>query len=438
MDDLQFHIEWLEPNGISGPELSATWCRLQVVLNGNNLFHLYDETSKSVRNGIYFPAYVLAEWIVDRFYFFMLEYPGSGIREPEFPYRHNLLYNREGYLFPELNIYPKDQSTIAIDVAPARYEFEKKAFLEKKHYFCSRSSFEAGVRHFMNSVTARLEDCEVPDSYVAQRWSELTPCLPDERIFIESTAALGKHYADLTEVEEAAFLEASEGVPEDLILEFSRHLTFPEYLQQFRSLAALALEMRDHASMTQRLPEIRRELLGNAQRSRIPWDYGYTLARTLRTLLKANEMSFDSVMEIDRFIGIIPSLAQREHPSLDPQSSLHAVLIVPEENRWSLALKETARASSQMFTYCRALGEYFAMGEKKVGVVSSIDSWGQQLNRAFAAEFLLPVHLLRERIPGSIVHSERIEDLATEFHVSAILIRHQLENQTSIRVIEEE
>jgi hypothetical protein len=337
-----------------------------------------------------------------------------------------------------LNIYPKDQTTVAIEIAPANYEYEKKSFLEKKHYFCDRSSFEAGVRHFINSVTERLEDCEVPDTYVSQRWAELTQCLPDERIFIESTAALGKHYAELTEVEEAAFLEISEGVPEDFILEISRHLTFPEYLQQFRSLAALALEMHEQASETQRLPEMRRELLGNAPRSRVPWDYGYTLARTLRALLQADEKTFESVMEIDRLIGIPPSFSQRENSSLDSQSSLQAVIISSGENRWSLALKETVRAGSHMFTYCRALGEYFTMGEKRVGVVSSIDSWGQQLNRAFAAEFLLPVHILRERIPDSIVHYERIEALARELHVSTILIRHQLENQTSIRVIEED
>lgn len=438
MDDLRFQIEWLEADGVAGPEFQATWCRLQVLLNGNDLFRLYDEKTGSVRNGLYIPAYVFAEWLADRYHFLLQEYPRSTVREPEYSYRHDLLYNREGYLLPELNIYPSDQRTITIDVSPVSYEYERKKFLAEEHHICDRSSFEAGVRRFINAVTERLEDCGIGETYLSRRWQELTDSDPEERLFIEVTSALGKHFAELTEDEVREFLDVSRDVPEEIIREFAPHLTFTEYLQQFGLLSRLTLEMQSSAGRELRLQEIRSELLVTAQRSHIPWVYGYTLARTLRTMLKAQARTFESVEDIHHLIGLESSLLSLSPTFSDVHSALNAVIVSPTKDRVNLALRENVRATSRIFSYCRALGEYFTMGEKKVSVVSSKESWGQQRNRAFAAEFLVPVQLLQERIAESSVHAEQIDALAEEFHVSSRLIRHQLGNQTSIVVIEED
>ncbi len=438
MDDLQFRIEWLESDEIAGPELQATWCRLQIILNGKDLIDLLDERTQSVRKGIYLPAYVLAEWFVDRYHFLLQEYPRATVRESEYSYRHDLLYNREGYLFPGLRIYPIDRRTIAIEVTPVSYDYEKKRFLAETHTYCDRSAFESGLRNFMNVVTARLEDYGIQGTYLSRRWRELMECDNEERQFVEITAALGKHYAGLTEQEERAFLEISDGVPEDVLQEFVHHLTFEEYLQQFRSLSEFTMNMQTNANRVLRLQEFRTELLGKTQWNSVPWEYGYTLARSLRTILHANATVFGTVEEIHRLMGM-GSTAVPIFPVVSGvHSSINAVIVSPTKDRFNLALRDNIGARSRIFSYCRALGEYFNLGEKKVSVVSSIESWDQQMNRAFAAEFLLPVNILRERITESAVHAEQIDALAEEFHVSTYLIRHQLGNQTAIKVIEED
>jgi hypothetical protein len=438
MDDLQFRIEWLEADEIAGPELQATWCRLQILLNGRDLIDLLDERTQSVRKGIYLPAYVLAEWFVDRYHFLLQEYPRAAVRESEYSYRHDLLYNREGYLFPGLRIYPIDRRTIAIEVTPVSYESERKRFLTETLAYCDRSAFESGLRRFMNAVTARLEDRGIHETYLARRWQEWTECDKEERQFVEITAALGKHYAGLTAQEEQGFLEISDGVPEDVIQEIVHHLTFEEYLQQFRLLSRFTMKMQASADRVPRLQEIRTELLGKTQWNSVPWEYGYTLARSLRTMLQTNATVFGTVEDIHRLMGMGSTAVPMFPVVSGVYSSINAVIVSPTQDRFNLALRENIRASSRIFSYCRALGEYFNLGEKKVSVVSSIESWGQQMNRAFAAEFLVPVQLLQERIAESSVHAEQIDTLAEEFHVSSRLIRHQLGNQTSIKVIEED
>ena len=52
----------------------------------------------------------------------------------------------------------------------------------------------------------------------------------------------------------------------------------------------------------------------------------------------------------------------------------------------------------------------------------------QQRNRAFAAEFLAPAEFIKERIGGHRVGEEDMEELAQEFQVSDLVIRHQIQN----------
>lgn len=62
-------------------------------------------------------------------------------------------------------------------------------------------------------------------------------------------------------------------------------------------------------------------------------------------------------------------------------------------------------------------------------LVTRAHSERQQRNRAFAAEFLAPMEALRQRVHTDVVPEEVIANLATESHLSSLVIRHQLENR---------
>lgn len=86
------------------------------------------------------------------------------------------------------------------------------------------------------------------------------------------------------------------------------------------------------------------------------------------------------------------------------------------------------RAEAIRFTFCRALFEYLTTPETQPLLVTRALSDRQKRNRAFAAEFLVPTHLLQEALPGHTVGDEELDDLAAKFGISSSVIRHQIEN----------
>ncbi len=60
---LRFKVEWEDPQGVSTPELAATWARLTTITAGReNITLVSDTRSSSTRTSIYAPVYSLAEW----------------------------------------------------------------------------------------------------------------------------------------------------------------------------------------------------------------------------------------------------------------------------------------------------------------------------------------------------------------------------------------
>ncbi len=91
------------------------------------------------------------------------------------------------------------------------------------------------------------------------------------------------------------------------------------------------------------------------------------------------------------------------------------------------------------FALSRAVGEMLVHGTRGVdslGIVTASQTEHQKRNRAFAAEFLAPSDLLRQRLNSNVATTELIDDLAIEFSVSPLVIVHQLENHQLVDKIE--
>lgn len=434
MDEFRFQIEWLEAGDVRGAELRATWCRLDVTVNEFHLFHLYDQPVKTVRNALYLPAYVIAEWFVDRWFFLTQEFSRKDIEYPNYEYRHDLIRDREGYLLPAIQFFPVTDAEIGIRVKPMVYEYEKKSFISDDFHTCSISSFEAGLRAFIDAVVQRLEDCEIEDTYLADRWEEICTFDVDERAYARATAALGKHYAELTEEEERRFLEHSEGIPQNIAMLLSKHLTFDQYVDTIRNLVSVIDKLKDEAETFEHLFDWRTALKEKIGPSPVPWRRGYDMARHLRALVGRETDVFRSLEDIDETLKLHSS---NRWISSDI-GNLRAIVYFSEEHKCKFALADSARPASQMFAYCRALGEFFSTGSRQLSVVSTVDAWSQRMNRAFAAEFLVPAATLRSMIGSRSIRSSELASVADTLGVSILLIAHQIENQTDITILEDE
>ncbi len=65
---LQLLVDWEPAEGITAPELAATWCRLEVRVAGRVVSAVEDERTSSMRRAIFTSAYPLAEWIAENWW----------------------------------------------------------------------------------------------------------------------------------------------------------------------------------------------------------------------------------------------------------------------------------------------------------------------------------------------------------------------------------
>ena len=91
-------------------------------------------------------------------------------------------------------------------------------------------------------------------------------------------------------------------------------------------------------------------------------------------------------------------------------------------------LIETRQEEAKKFAFCRGLFEYLTSQPGTPALISATHSERQKRNRAFAAEFLVPAALLKERLRGYTLDEEEVDDLAKIFRVSSYVIHHQIEN----------
>ncbi|MFI5459481.1 MAG: ImmA/IrrE family metallo-endopeptidase, partial [Isosphaerales bacterium] len=70
----------------------------------------------------------------------------------------------------------------------------------------------------------------------------------------------------------------------------------------------------------------------------------------------------------------------------------------------------------------------------RFAAVSGLRTDRQQMNRAFAAEFLAPHQMLKSDLSGAMIGEDEINDLAIEYGVSAFVVRHQIENHRLARI----
>ena len=85
MTRLSFEIDWVDAEGINGPELSATWASLRILAGDSVVTRVLDARAQTVRDFVYVPIYPLAEWLVTNWWFHTHEL-GSPAKEgdPEF------------------------------------------------------------------------------------------------------------------------------------------------------------------------------------------------------------------------------------------------------------------------------------------------------------------------------------------------------------------
>ncbi len=158
-----------------------------------------------------------------------------------------------------------------------------------------------------------------------------------------------------------------------------------------------------------------------------PWQMGYDVARKLRTRLGLGDRTFPTLPDLLERLGLKPGPQQAIVFERKAGPSVVNGLVDKDDTGKKLAVFANIDPTKK-FSLSRALFRAWSLENSGARLVTDSVTNEQKASRAFAAEFLAPIALLRKRVRSAVLDQDAIEELAQEFGVSPFVIRHQAVN----------
>ena len=439
MPTLRFEFDWAEAERVKGPELSATWATLQIKVADSPVTRVLDTRAKTVRDFIYVPLYPLAEWLVANWWFLVHEC-GSPAREgsTEFRRRHTLIANREGYAFPDFEVVPAGSRT-RLTWRRNSSHWSRIEFLNEGESWVDSSDVQETCGEFITQVIRRLLACGIDDTLLQAEWEAIQAADEDEAKFCATAAGLGWHPYTLNDVMERWVFFYDERLGQ-LLEEALPALDTDDLLENKMAVRnirwAIPETKKFHSIPLERLRSLATDLPAVASTHRNPWYDGYALARQLRARLNIENSPLPTLKDLARAFGEDDTLLEKSTRPVGflPRFSMIDGLVTrTDDHQPAFGLRQLGE-EQRRFHFCRCIAESLTHPGSDT-LITRAYTERQQRNRAFAAEFLAPSSGLREKIAHNVVDSEIINELATDFGVSSLVVEHQIVNHRIATVL---
>ena len=205
MSRLSFKTEWVDAEGVQGPELAATMATLEIRVGDSVVSRVLDTRAQIVRDSVYVPLYPFAEWMATNWWFLTHEIDSSAKkRDPEFRRRH-AIGDRDGYSYPELHMFPQGGRTY-LAWAPDRSRLASVEFLDGGSAWIDSGEFRAACTDLIDRVIRRLLSLGVEGTLLQEEWSAIQEANPVEVEFCIAAAQHGLDPYDMDDDQRAFVL----------------------------------------------------------------------------------------------------------------------------------------------------------------------------------------------------------------------------------------
>lgn len=435
MPELSFDIDWVDAEGINGPELSATWGTLRIRVGNSIVTRALDARAKTVREFVYVPLYPLAEWLATNWWFLNHEMENPAKQaNADFHRRHALRAGREGYAYPDLEMVTYGARTRLVwkrDVL----RWTRVEFLDQGEAWVDSDEFREACAQLMDQVIRRMAAFDITGTLLQDEWEAIQGVDHEEAQFCQAAAGLGWDPFDLDDARQRWVLDLADRLGNllgEAVAAFGENdprlwLTIVDDFEQARRFNSLSLE---------RLRSFRNDALPSVGWSPDPWTAGYDCARSLRRNLDLDGEPLPTMERLADALAEDVAAVERvttNQVALGNWPALVDAVVTRTETELPAFAFRRKSDESRRFHFCRALAEV-VLSPRSDTFLTRAHSERQQRNRAFAAEFLAPSAGLRSRLSGSVADGDDIDELATEFGVSSLVIEHQVRNHRIARV----
>ena len=438
MPDIRFNFDWVDAEGVLGPELSATWASLEIVAGESVITRVFDRRVKTVRDFLHVPLYPFAEWIATNWWFLSNEFQNrEKTSDREFRRRHSIKSGSDGYAYPDLRIFSSGSAT-RLDWHPFNPQWARVEFLNQGSLCFDSSNLRQAFADLIDAVVQRLVEHSIEDTLLQKEWAAILDSNQDEDElrFCRTVAALGLDPYDLDRPKSDEIIQLA-GELGELFDEVVQVVNPQMLLEQSSAIASTIEQSRNNRLTLNTLKGLNLNLSPRSTTSNFPWRLGRDYARKLRVDLGLDGQPLPTMSELAAALGEDENLVDEVTQPVQllvKTPMIGGLIAVNDDQSTSFALRHT-NDQGRRFSFCRALSEVLAHPWSDALITDS-HSERQQRNRAFAAEFLAPSFSLQQKVTSQIVDEEEIDDLSQEFGVSWYVIKNQIENNQIAQLTE--
>ena len=200
MTEISFHVEWLDGEGITGPELAATFASLRIEVGGEPLTRVIDHRAQTTRDSIYVPLYPIAEWMAGNWWFLRFE-SENAVKQttPDFRRRHSLRASAEGYTVPDLTMVTSGTRT-KLQWRSGQPDLAGNEFLSTNQSIVDSRTFTDECARFIDKVIRRLVACGIASTFLQDEWAAIQDTDEEEQRFCTMSARLGWDPYDIDDI----------------------------------------------------------------------------------------------------------------------------------------------------------------------------------------------------------------------------------------------
>ena len=426
---MAFHIvtEWCREvdediAGMPGSAVDeATLGRISIEVEQDTLTWVKEHATGNRRRGANLSAYGLAEWLIWNWWRLRWESTSEPPEREGWRDARDLAGIGGGWLWPNVTIHTDGMhvSLAAKSSQPTR--------TEPLHYTADfvrsvpAAVFEAGIDHFVGRVLDRLDGWSLGDTDLHKTWRELSTERDDPELssYRKFEACLGFDPDEAAPEAIDRLVMDCESLGEAAMTEIAAH----------RPLAGRALSAEDlrqeakSAGFDTNPDDGVQELSGLPpnEPDRIPaWQIGVEAARSLRR----QENLGDGPIS-DRRLAALYGVQERILEGPGRKARIAFSLAGKGESRTALW---TNRPTGRRFELARLLADRLLFDEDhRLHPATRTYTYRQKMQRAFAGEFLCPIHSLADHLDGDYSDDAK-EDAADTFRVSPLAVTTLLVN----------
>ena len=429
MERLVVELDWLDGEGIQGPELAATFARVQIRVGDSILTRAFDHETNAVRDFLLVPLYPLAEWLASNWWTLRYESESRAARGRHgFHGRHCLRAEREGYTLPNLEVVSwGDRTRIVSTTNPMPTPNSELVHVQQTAKWVSAHELFETFTELVNQVLRRLASLGVAGTALEEEWAAVRSADDEESSFCRAAARLGWDPYAIDDQRRDQVLVLAERLGR--LFDEAAPVLDPNDLEA-GSLAIIETleEARGNALPVRCLGALSKEVGGPEPDADLnPERAGGALAKRLRQALGAPAVPLRTLEDVARTLDEDPEVLEvvlRPADCLAKLPFVAGVVTATEDGFPGLAFRESS-ARGLRLSLCRALAEVVsAPGTNALVTTAMTDR--QERSHAFAAELLAPASWLAEKISGPAADHRTVEKLAAQLDVTPRVVADQI------------